>query len=164
MRHRCAFRKLSRNSEQRARMLRSLATALFTHERITTTVARGKELRRYADKLITLAKRQTPAGSARLQGLLYTCAAAEHLLGELVNRYRERAGGYTRVLRAGPRERDKVPLSIVELVDNPWDMRKTFARYSKGISTADCSFAQMPKLRTLTYPQPYRSLNRPLLK
>lgn len=164
MRHRCVFRKLSRNSEQRARMLRSLATALFTHERIKTTIARGKELRRYADKLITLAKRQTPTGNARLRGLLYTRAAADHLLGELVNRYRERAGGYTRVLRAGPRERDKVPLSIVELVDNPWDIRKTFARYAKGIATANGSFVRMPKLRTLTYPKPYRPLERPPLK
>lgn len=144
-------------------MLRSLATALFTHERITTTVARGKELRRFTDKLITLAKRQTPTGDARLRGLLYTRAAAERLLGELANRYRERAGGYTRLLRAGPRERDKAPLSVVELVDNPWDVRKTFARYAGGTG-ANGSPVRMPKLRTLSHPKPHHPASKPLLR
>lgn len=164
MRHRCAFRKLSRDSEGRARLLRSLATALFLHERITTTVARGKELRRYADKLITLAKRQTLAGGARLRGLLYTRAAADRLLGELASRYRDRAGGYTRVLRAGPRERDKVPLSMVELVDNPWDMRKTFARYAEGVASIDGHPIALPKPKTLVYPKPHKSPSRPPLR
>ena len=148
MRHRCAFRKLSRNSDKRARLLRALATNLFTHERITTTLARGKELRRYAEKLITLACRGTEHAQRVISTTLNTTLASQKVMGELAERYAKRPGGYTRVMRAGWRQGYKAPMSIVELIDNPFDTKKMFEKL-KGTN----------KLRVLQYPKPYQSAN-----
>jgi len=118
MRHRMQGRKLNRTSSHRKAMFANLAAALIKHEQITTTVPKAKELRPIADRLISLGKR----GSlhARRQALARLCndaALVEKLFGVLAPRYAERAGGYTRVLRAGYRYGDSAPLAVIELVD-----------------------------------------------
>jgi len=135
-------------------MLRALATNLFTHERIATTLARGKELRRYAEKLITLARRGTEHAQRIISTTLNTAAASQKVMGELADRYAKQPGGYTRVMRAGWRQGDKAPMSIVELVGNQFDTKKMFER-----------FKSTSKLRILQYPRPYQPAHsRPPLK
>lgn len=133
MRHGDVLGKLNRDPVRRQRLLRTLAAHLFTHERIQTTLARGKELVRYADKIITLGKRSLlrPATSrtgeaSRLKVFerVMDPTAGSKVLTVLAERYAQRSGGYTRLWRAGNREGDRAPVAIVELVDNPNDLRK----------------------------------------
>lgn len=155
MRHGFAFRKLSRNPVKRERLLRNLASHLFEHERIQTTLARAKELKRHAEKLITLARRGTEHAQIKLQDCLNKGSIVEKLMGPLAKRYSHRPGGYTRLWRAGPRARDKAQQAIIELVGNPFDMRAAFSRMASE---------RQDRLPLLKYPEPHKGLNRPLLK
>jgi large subunit ribosomal protein L17 len=117
MRHRNQGRKLNRTATHRSAMLASLATALIKHEQIATTLPKAKELRRVADRLITLAKK----GDLHARRLAFSRirdeAMVAKLFGTLGPRYAERPGGYTRVLKAGFRYGDSAPMAIIELVD-----------------------------------------------
>ena len=155
MRHGCAFRKLSRNPVKRERLLRNLATHLFEHERIETTLTRAKELRRHAERLITLARRGTEHALGVLRERLNKETVVQKLVGPLAKRYAHRPGGYTRLWRAGLRRGDKAPLGIIELVGNPFDMRVAFSRMAAESKQA---------LPLLEYPKPHVRLSRPLLK
>lgn len=117
------YRKLGRTSSARKAMFRSLVTDLFLYERIQTTEAKAKELRSLADKLITLAKRQDL--HARRQVASYVRAeeledsstdAVQKLFGEIAPRFAERHGGYTRIVKIGPRRGDAAPMVLIELV------------------------------------------------
>ncbi|KAM0335838.1 hypothetical protein ACHAQA_000888 [Verticillium albo-atrum] len=121
------YRHLSRNSAARQALLRGLVTSLVKHEHIQTTWPKAKEAQRLAEKLITLAKRDNEATRRKAQGILYTPQEIlPKLFGELKNRYAERPGGYTRVLRTEPRNPyDQAPSAILELVDGPRDLRFT---------------------------------------
>lgn len=116
MRHRKAGRKLGRTSSHRKAMLRNMVTSLLKHDKIVTTDAKAKELRSVAEKMITLGKR----GSlhARRQALSYIRdrEVTARVFEELSVRYQERAGGYTRIIKAGYRVGDNAPLSIIELI------------------------------------------------
>jgi large subunit ribosomal protein L17 len=116
MRHRKAGRKLGRTSSHRKAMMRNLVTSLLKHEKIITTDAKAKELRSVAEKMITLGKR----GSlhARRQALSYIRdrKVTEKVFDELSPRYRDRAGGYTRIIKTGNRVGDNAPLSMIELI------------------------------------------------
>ena len=117
MRHLKAGRKLNRSGAHRKAMFRNLVTSLIEHEQVHTTDAKAKELRRVADRMITLAKR----GSlhARRQALAYirSRAVVAKLFDEVAPRFRERPGGYTRMVKLGHRHGDAAPLSIIELTD-----------------------------------------------
>ena len=121
------YRKLGRTSDQRKAMLRDLATSLIVSERIETTEARAKEVRSVVEKLITLGKkgdlasRRNAAKTLRNVEILNeddsTQTALQKLFGEIAERYAERQGGYTRILKVGPRRGDGAESVIIELVD-----------------------------------------------
>ena len=117
MRHRKKGRKLQRTASHRRAMLRNLATSLFHHERIETTTAKAKELRPYAERLITLARR----GDLHARRLVARKIQDREVLGKLFDeispRYAERPGGYTRILKLGNRKGDAAEISLIELVN-----------------------------------------------
>jgi len=117
MRHRIAGRKLQRTSSHRAALFRNMAAALIKHEQITTTVAKAKELRPYVEKLITLAKKGGLSNRRLAHARLLDDAQLQKLFDVLAERYATRAGGYTRVIKAGIRASDAAPIAIIELVD-----------------------------------------------
>jgi len=116
VRHRKKGRKLSRTASHRKATLRNMATSLFRHERIETTTAKAKELRPYAERLITLARR----GDLHARRLAATKIQDRQVLGKLFDdiapRYQERPGGYTRILKLGSRKGDAAEMSLIELV------------------------------------------------
>lgn len=117
MRHRKAGKRLGRNSSHRKAMLRNMVTSLLEHERIITTTPKAKEVRRIADKMITLAKRGDL--HARRQALSYVQdkKVVDKLFSNLRETYMDRNGGYTRIVRTGNRIGDAAPMAILELVE-----------------------------------------------
>jgi large subunit ribosomal protein L17 len=116
MRHRSKGRQLSRTCTHRAATLRNLATSLFRHERIETTTAKAKELRPYAERLITMA-RKGDLHARRLAGRkIQDRMVLGKLFDEIAPRYAERPGGYTRILKLGNRKGDAAEMSLIELV------------------------------------------------
>lgn len=123
MRHHLKHRKLQRTASHRRALLANMAQALFEHEQITTTLPKAKELRSYAERLITLAKRGKLVNRRQLSGILYREDIVTKLVGVIAPRYAERHGGYTRVLKAGFRTGDNAPLAIIELVERDADAK-----------------------------------------
>ena len=119
MRHRHGLRKLNRTSSHRLAMLRNMTNSLFLHEAIKTTLPKAKELRRVAEPLITLAKTDSVANRRLAFARLRDKVAVGKLFVELGPRYRERKGGYTRILKCGFRVGDSAPMALVELIDRP---------------------------------------------
>ena len=119
MRHRKSGRKLNRSSAHRRALFRHLATSLFHHEVIRTTLPKAKELRRFAEPLITLSRIDTVANRRLAFARLRDKAAVGKLFSELGVRYAERPGGYLRIMKCGYRTGDKAPMAFVELVDRP---------------------------------------------
>ena len=117
MRHRNARRKLNRTSAHRIALLRNLVTALLDHEQIETTDAKAKELKRYADKMITLGKRGDLHARRQALRVVRSAEVTSKLFSTLAERYRTREGGYTRVLKLRTRVGDTAPISLVQLVD-----------------------------------------------
>ncbi|MDC8754718.1 50S ribosomal protein L17 [Erythrobacter sp. sf7] len=117
MRHGISGRKLGRKTGHRNALLRNMAAALIKHEQITTTLPKAKELRPYVEKLITLAKRGGLSNRRLAMSRLGDEAQLKKLFDILAERYSDRDGGYTRVLRAGVRASDAVQMAIIELVD-----------------------------------------------
>jgi len=117
MRHRVAHRKLGRRTEHRLSLLRNLAMGLILHERIRTTLAKAKELRPFAERLITLGKRETLHARRRALSILPREDAVAKLFDKLSARFATRPGGYTRILRLAPRRGDGAPMALIELVD-----------------------------------------------
>jgi large subunit ribosomal protein L17 len=118
MRHRVAHRKLGRTTPHRTALLRNLATALFERERIRTTLPKAKELRPFAEKLITLAKREENRLHARRLAArhIQDPAVVKKLFDTIGSRFATRPGGYTRILRLGPRKGDGAEMAYLELV------------------------------------------------
>lgn len=119
MRHRKSGRQLNRNSAHRQAMFRNMAASLIEHELIKTTLPKAKELRRVAEPLITLAKADSVAKRRLAFARLRSDAAVGKLFAELGPRYKERPGGYLRIMKCGYRPGDKAPMAFVELVDRP---------------------------------------------
>ena len=119
MRHRNSNRKLNRTSSHRQAMLRNMATSLFRHEVIKTTLPKAKELRRVAEPLITLGKNATLANRRLAFSRLRDRDIVGKLFNELGPRYSARPGGYLRILKCGFRNGDNAPMALVELVDRP---------------------------------------------
>ncbi|MEE9195404.1 MAG: 50S ribosomal protein L17 [Alphaproteobacteria bacterium] len=123
MRHRMSGRKLNRTSAHRKAMLRNMAAALVKHEQIKTTLPKAKELKPYLDRLITLGKRGGLHARRQALSVLGDRALTAKLFDTLAPRYAERNGGYTRVLKLGPRYGDAAPMAFIELVDRDEDAK-----------------------------------------
>jgi large subunit ribosomal protein L17 len=119
MKHGVNYRKLGRPTSQRWSLLRSLATSLIKHDRITTTVAKAKELRRIAEKMVTFAKRGTETARKSASAILYEQSLMPKLFDTMAERYKNRPGGYTRIMRTTERFGDKAEMAIIEYVDSP---------------------------------------------
>ena len=117
MRHRKSGRRLGRNSSHRKAMFRNMASSIVKHETIRTTVPKAKELRRVVEPLITLAKEDSVANRRLAFDRLRDKEAVGKLFSELGPRFRERPGGYLRILKMGPRPGDAAPMAIVMLTE-----------------------------------------------
>ena len=111
-----AYRKLGRDSSARKALLRGIVTSLFQHERIETTEAKAKELRKVADKMLTLAKRGDLHARRQVMAYMMDEDVVKKLFDEVAPKYKDRQGGYTRIIKAGVRQRDAAPMVIIELV------------------------------------------------
>lgn len=117
MRHRHAFRKLSRSSAHRRSLLKTQVTQLTEHERIETTVAKAKEVRKYMDRVITMAKRGTFYDHQKVRAFMQTREGTRKVFYELSERFKDRSGGYTRVLKTRFRRGDRAEMAVIELSD-----------------------------------------------
>ncbi len=123
MRHGISQRKLSRKTGHRKALFRNMSAALIKHEQILTTLPKAKELRPYVEKLITLAKRGGLSNRRLAQSRLLDETQLKKLFDVLAERYSDRDGGYTRVIKAGYRGSDAAPMAIIELVDRDVDAK-----------------------------------------
>ena len=117
MRHGVAGRKLGVTSSHRAAMFRNMATSLLKHEQITTTLPKAKELRPYVERIITLAKRGGLHARRQAYAVIMDERVVDKLFTTIAERYKTRAGGYTRVLKAGFRYGDMAPMAVIELME-----------------------------------------------
>ena len=119
MRHRTSGRKLGRTASHRKALFRNMVTSLLEHERITTTDAKAKELRGITDRMISLGKRGDLHARRQAASVIRSKEVTAKVFEELAERYKDRPGGYTRVIKVGNRHGDAAPVSIIELVDRP---------------------------------------------
>jgi large subunit ribosomal protein L17 len=117
MRHRKAGRRLGRNSSHQQAMMRNMVTSLLEHERIVTTTPKAKELRKLADKMITLAKRGDLHARRQALAVIRSKNVVDKLFSKLKEEYMDRNGGYTRIIRTGNRAGDAASMAIIELVN-----------------------------------------------
>jgi large subunit ribosomal protein L17 len=123
MRHKIGGRKLQRKTGHRKALFRNMAAALIKHEQIITTAAKAKELRPYVEKLITLAKRGGLSNRRLAQSRLQDDTQLKKLFDVLAERYADRDGGYTRIIKAGVRASDAAPMAVIEFVDRDVDAK-----------------------------------------
>ena len=116
MKHRVAGRKLGRTSAHRLAVLRNLSISLFRHERVRTTLMKAKELRPFAEKLITAGKRGDVHARRRVARSIHDADVAKKLVDTISTRFAERPGGYTRILKLGPRRGDGAEMALIELI------------------------------------------------
>jgi large subunit ribosomal protein L17 len=116
MRHRVAGRKLGRTTEHRVALLRNLSTQLFANEKIHTTLAKAKELRPFAERLVTISKRGTLHARRRVMRHIQDRTVVSKLFDTLSARYDQRPGGYTRIIKLGSRRGDNAEMAMIELV------------------------------------------------
>lgn len=117
MRHSKSGRRLGRTTSHRIAMFRNMVTSLLNHERIVTTDAKAKEIRSVAEKMITLGKRGDLHAQRQAAAYIREKSVVTKLFATLAPRYKERAGGYTRIIKLGQRQGDAAPLSVIELVE-----------------------------------------------
>jgi large subunit ribosomal protein L17 len=134
MRHGNAHRKLNRTAEHRRAMFANMAAALIKHEQITTTLPKAKDLRPIVEKLVTLGKRGDLHARRQAIAEIRDVAMVKKLFAVLGPRYKDRAGGYTRVLKAGFRYGDSAPVAVIEFVDRDVD--------AKGVNSGPVQGAQ----------------------
>jgi large subunit ribosomal protein L17 len=117
MRHRSDHRRLGRNSSHRKAMLRNLVTSLLDHEQVRTTDAKAKEVRRIAERMITLGKRGDLHARRNALRTIRSKEVAQKVFGPLAARFKERPGGYTRIIKIGKRPGDNAAVSLIQLVE-----------------------------------------------
>ncbi|MEP2100830.1 MAG: 50S ribosomal protein L17 [Parasphingorhabdus sp.] len=117
MRHRMKGRRMQRTGAHRQALLKNLSAALIKHEQIMTTLPKAKEMRPYVEKLITLAKKGGLSNRRLAHARLMDEVQEKKLFGELAERYADRSGGYTRIIKAGYRDSDAAAMAVIELVD-----------------------------------------------
>ena len=136
MKHRVVGRRLDRTTEHRTAMFRNLVTSLFRHERIVTTTPKAKEIKRFADRFITLAKEGTPHARRLANRDVRDVEVLNKLFDTLGPRFKDRRGGYTRVVRVGRRAGDAAEMAMIELVERtPLDGDAGKAKGEKGEKT-----------------------------
>jgi large subunit ribosomal protein L17 len=135
MRHRVAGRKLSRHTQHRKLMFRNMLVSLLQHERIKTTLAKGKELRGWVDKIITLGKKNNLHARRQAFALLRNESIVKKLFDEIAPKMKDREGGYTRIYKMGWRQGDAAPLSLIELVtfSSPEQKKKSTVKKAKEV-------------------------------
>jgi large subunit ribosomal protein L17 len=133
MRHRVAGRKLSRHTQHRELMFRNMLVSLLQHERITTTLAKGKEFRGWVDRMISLGKKGTLHARRQAFALLRNHEMVKKLFDEIAPKLKDREGGYTRIYKMGWRQGDAAPLSLVEMVtfSHPEEKKKSTVTKAK---------------------------------
>ena len=124
MRHRWAGRKLGRTSSHRKALLRNMVTQFLDKERLITTVPKAKELRPFAEKMITLGKRETLHARRHALAVIRSKLVVSKLFDTLGPRFADRSGGYTRILRLGPRKGDGAELALIELIGSEYQPQK----------------------------------------
>ena len=117
MKHRIVGRRLDRTTEHRTAMFKNMVTSLIRHEKIITTTPKAKELKRIADKAITMAKRGTPHARRLLNRDVKDVEVLVKLFGPIAERFKNRPGGYTRIIKIGPRAGDNADMAVIELVE-----------------------------------------------
>jgi large subunit ribosomal protein L17 len=132
MRHRKATLKLSRTSSHRDAMFRNMVTSLFKHQRIRTTDVKAKELRRWADNLITLAKRNDIHARRQALSIIREKEVVHKLFAEASNKYGSKSGGYTRIIKLGRRPGDASPISMIELIFSEDEKKKKTRKKAKS--------------------------------
>jgi large subunit ribosomal protein L17 len=141
MRHGNAYRKLNRTAEHRKAMFANMATALIKHEQIMTTLPKAKDLRPIVEKLVTLGKRGGLHARRQAIAELRDVAMVKKLFDVLAPRYKERNGGYTRVMKAGFRYGDSAPVAVIEFVDRDVDAKGQDSGPPQGTAEAEASAA-----------------------
>ncbi len=124
MRHGISGRKLGRRTAHRSALLRNLAGSLIEHEHIVTTLPKAKELRPFAEKLVTLGKKQSLHARRQAISVLGDSDNVKKLMGDLAERFKGRAGGYTRIIKAGNRKGDNAPMAVIQFVDFNFEARE----------------------------------------
>lgn len=148
MRHKRIGRKLGVKSKHRKSMFRNMATELLKHNRIKTSDPRAKEIRRVVEKLITLAKKGTLDARRKAEGYVRDKEVVKKLFTELAERFKDRPGGYTRIVKLGFRRGDNAPLSLIELIEESYKPKKKPAKTTsrkKQTETADKASAKSSK-------------------
>ncbi len=142
MRHRMSGRKLNMKSAHREAMFANMTVSLLRHEQIKTTKPKAKELRSFADKMVTLGKRGTLHARRQAFAFLRDDAVVQKLFDSLAERYKDRQGGYTRVLAAGHRYGDDAPMAVIELVDRDPDAKGAADRARHAAEMEDMDEAE----------------------
>ena len=124
MRHRFGYKKLNRTSEHRKALIKNMLNSLIKYEQITTTLPKAKVLKPQADKIITLGKKDNLKNIKQLVSKLQDMKSANKVRKQLSKRYEKRAGGYTRIIKAGFRTGDNAPLAIIEFVDRDKEAKR----------------------------------------
>uniref|UniRef100_A0A7S0SCZ0 50S ribosomal protein L17 n=1 Tax=Mantoniella antarctica TaxID=81844 RepID=A0A7S0SCZ0_9CHLO len=150
MKHGSFPRKLGRDPKHRWAMLRTMVTQLIEHERISTTVAKAKELRKLADQVVTMAKKGTLAARRQAGAIVRTETELQKLFTQFAARYKDRAGGYCRVLQTGQRGGDSASMALIEYVDREGELRPPKPPEGLSVSWAAREFVnkQMEERRT----------------
>ena len=136
MRHLKSGRQLGRNSSHRKAMFRNMVVSLLDHESIITTDAKAKELRRHVEKAITLGKRGTLASRRMARVIINDRVVLQKLFSTIAERYKERAGGYTRIVKLGIRPGDSAPMSVIQLVQEELPSAKPSKKAPKKAKAA----------------------------
>lgn len=142
MRHRLRGRQLNRTTNQRKALLRGLAKDLIRHEQITTTVPKAKDLRPFVEKLVTLGRRGGLHVYRQALSVLGDNDLARKLTGVLAERYRDRAGGYTRIIKAGFRYGDNAPLAVIEFVERDFTAKGAGQKDQTSKISSDATAAE----------------------
>ncbi len=145
MRHKLGYKKLNRTSEHRKALIKNMLNSLIKYEQIITTLPKAKLIKPQAEKLITLGKKKNLANSRVLISKLQDKTNANKILNTLSKRYEKRAGGYTRIVKAGYRYGDNSPMAVIEFVDRDIEAKRKFKKKKKeDLKTEDKNKKQIP--------------------
>ena len=145
MRHKFGYKKLNRTSEHRKALIKNMLNSLIKYEQIVTTLPKAKLIKPQADKLITLGKKKNLTNTRVLISKLQDKTNANKILNTLSKRYEKRAGGYTRIVKAGYRYGDNSPMAVIEFVDRDVEAKRKFKKKKKeDLKTEDKNKKQIP--------------------
>tara|TARA_B100001027_G_scaffold127018_1_gene87743 strand:- start:55 stop:495 length:441 start_codon:yes stop_codon:yes gene_type:complete len=145
MRHKLGYKKLNRTSEHRKALIKNMLNSLIKYEQIITTLPKAKLIKPQAEKLITLGKKKNLTNTRVLISKLQDKTNANKILNTLSKRYQKRAGGYTRIIKAGYRYGDNSPMAVIEFVDRDVEAKRKFKKKKKeDLKTVDKNKKQIP--------------------